>query len=232
MSSNRSKFYKECPNAKYGATQRGNKRHRDKLLQEEDDDYQPPSKTSRRSNRDPHQDEESSEEEEMEEEEAPSSRGKAVRTIRRQRKRPTSSHLEDDDGADVPAFTRTKRSRADVGTGDNVQEEVEEEHRVEDEVMSEEDGGERGQVGDVGDGGVDIGDGGVDIGGGQDEGIGDAEAQGIFNQSQQEMKRRRIAKIATNNGMSATALKKMLEKNPAAKSSFFATRGTLVIILF
>ena len=224
MSSNRSKFYKECPNAKYGATQRGNKRHRDKLLQEEDDDYQPPSKTSRRSNCDPHQDEESSEEEEMEEEEA-SSRGKAVRTTRRQRKRPTSSHPEDNDGADVPAFTRTKRSRADVGTGDNVQEEVEEEHRVEDEVMSEEDGGERGQVGD-------IGDGGVDIGGGQDEGIGDAEAQGIFNQSQQEMKRRRIAKIATNNGMSATALKKMLEKNPAAKSSFFATRGTLVIILF
>lgn len=161
----------------------------------------------------------------MEEEEAPSSRGKAVRTIRRQRKRPTSSHLEDDDGADVPAFTRTKRSRADVGTGDNVQEEVEEEHRVEDEVMSEEDGGERGQVGDVGDGGV-------DIGGGHDEGIGDAEAQGIFNQSQQEMKRRRIAKIATNNGMSATALKIMLEKNPAAKNSFLATRGTLVIILF
>ena len=224
MSSKRSKFDKECPNAKYGATQRVNKRHRDKLLQEEDDDYEPPSKTSRRSNRDPHQDEESSEEEEMEEEEAPSSRGKAVRTIRRQRKRP-SSHLEDDDGADVPAFTRTKRSRADVGTGDNVQEEVEEEHRVEDEVMSEEDGGERGQVGDVGDGGV-------DIGGGQDEGIGDAEAQGIFNQSQQEMKRRRIAKIATNNGMSATALKIMLEKNPAAKNSFLATRGTLVIILF
>ena len=225
MSSKRSNFYKECPNAKYGATQRGNKRHRDKLLQEEDDDYEPPSKTSRRSNRDPHQDEESSEEEEMEEEEAPSSRGKAVRTIRRQRKRPTSSHLEDDDGADVPAFTRTKRSRADVGTGNNVQEEVEDEDRVEDEVMSEEDGGERGQVGDVGDGGV-------DIGGGQDEGIGDAEAQGIFNQSQQEMKRRRIAKIATNNGMSATALKTMLEKNPEAKNSFLATRGTLVIILF
>ena len=224
MSSKRSNFYKECPNAKYGATQRGNKRHRDKLLQEEDDDYQPPSKTSRRSNCDPHQDEESSEEEEMEEEEA-SSRGKAVRTTRRQRKRPTSSHPEDNDGADVPAFTRTKRSRADVGTGDNVQEEVEEEHRVEDEVMSEEDGGERGQVGD-------IGDGGVDIGGGQDEGIGDAEAQGIFNQSQQEMKRRRIAKIATNNGMSATALKIMLEKNPEAKNSFLATRGTLVIILF
>ena len=168
----------------------------------------------------------------MEEEEAPSSRGKAVRTTRRQQKRPTLSHPEDDDGADVPAFTRTKRSRADVGTGDNVQEEVEEEHRVEDEVMSEEDGGERGQVGDVGDGGVDIGDGGVDIGGGQDEGIGDAEAQGIFNQSQQEMKRRRIAKIATNNGMSATALKIMLEKNPTAKNSFLATRGTLVIILF
>ena len=79
MSSKRSKFYNECPNAKYGATQRGNKRHRDKLLQEEDDDYQPPSKTSRRSNRDPHQDEESSEEEEMEEEEAPSSRGKRRR---------------------------------------------------------------------------------------------------------------------------------------------------------
>ena len=225
MSSKRSNFYKECPNAKYGASQRGNKRHRDRLLQEEDDDYQPPSKTSRRSNCDPHQDEESGEEEEeeMEEEEAPS-RGKAVRTTRRQRKRPTS-HPEDDDGADVPAFTRTKRSRADVGTGDNVQEEVEDEDRVEDEVMSEEDGGERGQVGD-------IGDGGVDIGGGQDEGIGDAEAQGIFNQCQMEMKKRRIAKIATNNGMSATALKTMLEKNPEAKNSFLATRGTLVIILF
>ena len=230
MSSKRSSCHAELKKFKYGNdkvgnTQRGKKRDRDK-----DEDYQPPSETSRRSNNNPHQDESSGEEEEEEEEEeAPRSRGKAGMQTRRQTKIPKrSSRLEDDDDADArtkstPTSNLTMRSRANVGTRMNVpEEEVVDEDRVEDEALSDDEDRDGGEIGDGED----------DIADGQNEGIGNAAAQGAFNQCEQEKKKRRIPQIVTYNGMSATALKTWLEKNPAAKDSFLATRGMLFFFCF
>ena len=226
MSSKRSSCHAELKKFKYGNdkvgnTQRGKKRERDK-----DEDYQPPSETSRRSNNNPHQDESSGEEEEEEEEqEAPRSRGKAGMQTRRQTKIP---RLEDDDDADArtkstPTSNLTMRSRANVGTRMNVpEEEVVDEDRVEDEALSDDEDRDGGEIGDGED----------DIADGQNEGIGNAAAQGAFNQCEQEKKKRRIPQIVTYNGMSATALKTWLEKNPAAKDSFLATRGMLFFFCF
>ena len=230
MSSKRSTHRTELHTAKYGnvkhgSSQRGKKRERDK-----DEEYQPPSKTSRRSNNNPNQDEGSGEEEEEEEEvAAPRSRGKAPMQTRRPNKttkRP-SSRPEDDDEADArtkstPTSNHTKRSRANVGNRMNVPEEVVEEDRVEDEVLTDDEDKDGGEIGDRE----------ADIADEQNEGIGDAAAQVAFNQCEQEKKKRQMPKIVTYNGMSATALKTWLEKKPAAKDSFLATRGMFFLFCF
>ena len=169
------------------------------------------------------------EEEEEEEEAAPRSRGKVPMQTRRPNKPPKrpSSRPEDDDEADArtkstPTSNHTKRSRANVGNRMNVPEEVVEEDRVEDEVLTDDEDKDGGE----------IGDGEADIADEQNEGIGDAAAQGAFNQCEQEKKKRQMPKIVTYNGMSATALKTWLEKKPAAKDSFLATRGMFFLFCF
>ena len=141
---------------------------------------------------------------------------------------PEEEVVEDDDDADArtkstPTSNLTMRSRANVGTRMNVpEEEVVDEDRVEDEALSDDEDRDGGEIGDGED----------DIADGQNEGIGNAAAQGAFNQCEQEKKKRRIPQIVTYNGMSATALKTWLEKNPAAKDSFLATRGMLFLFCF
>ena len=175
------------------------------------------------------EDEGSGEEEEEEEEAAPRSRGKVPMQTRRPNKPPKrpSSRPEDDDEADArtkstPTSNHTKRSRANVGNRMNVPEEVVEEDRVEDEVLTDDEDKDGGE----------IGNGEADIADEQNEGIGDAAAQGAFNQCEQEKKKRQMPKIVTYNGMSATALKTWLEKKPAAKDSFLATRGMFFLFCF
>ena len=175
------------------------------------------------------EDEGSGEEEEEEEEAAPRSRGKVPMQTRRPNKPPKrpSSRPEDDDEADArrkstPTSNHTKRSRANVGNRMNVPEEVVEEDRVEDELLTDDEDKDGGE----------IGNGEADIADEQNEGIGDAAAQGAFNQCEQEKKKRQMPKIVTYNGMSATALKTWLEKKPAAKDSFLATRGMFFLFCF